>query len=356
MSKHEVKVVKIESIQPHPNADALELTNIWGYQCVIRKGAHKVGDLMAYIEPDYKINITRNEFKFLDDGKGKEWQRITMRRFRGEQSYGLLIPAPVGSVEGDNVMEYLGVERWEPPLQKEHAMSAGIQDVGPDIPVPYYDLENWKKYKYLIPEGEQVLYFEKVHGTNSRFVFHEGKMYAGSRTTWKKKPGEFVKTISWIDAATNTEQTKDIVAPENTWWSCLQQNPWIEAWCRNHPSMVLFGEVYGPNIQGKDFSYGKRSGEYGFAAFDILDRGRWVNNIEMFDNPAYTLGLQETVRLLYRGQHVEDYLIKLAEQSSWYLNQEVREGIVIKLMEERNDPRHGRVTLKHVSDRYLTHK
>jgi hypothetical protein len=118
-------------------------------------------------------------------------------------------------------MEYLGVERWEPPLQKEHAMSAGIQDVGPDIPVPYYDLENWKKYKYLIPEGEQVLYFEKVHGTNSRFVFHEGKMYAGSRTTWKKKPGEFVKTISWVDAATNTEQTKEIIAPENTWWFYL---------------------------------------------------------------------------------------------------------------------------------------
>jgi len=53
MSTHEVKIVRIESINPHPNADSLELTNIWGYQCVIRKGAHKVGDLMAYIEPDY---------------------------------------------------------------------------------------------------------------------------------------------------------------------------------------------------------------------------------------------------------------------------------------------------------------
>jgi RNA ligase (TIGR02306 family) len=254
MSKHEVRIVRISDILPHENADTLEIYPIWGYSCIGKKDQFKIGELAAFIEPDYVIDTTRPEFRFLSNGKSSK-QRITIRKFRGIVSYGLLIPAPVGSVEGDNVMEYLGVERWEPPLQKEHAMSAGIQDIGPDIPVPVYDLENWKKYKYLIPEGEQVLYFEKVHGCNSRFVFHEGKMYAGSRTTWKKKPGEFVKTISWVDAATNTEQTKDIIAPENTWWSCLQQNPWIEAWCRNHPSMVLFGEIYGPNIQGKDFSY-----------------------------------------------------------------------------------------------------
>ena len=57
MSTHEVKVIRIESILPHPNADALELTNVWGYQCVIRKGAHNVGDLMAYIEPDYMTKM-----------------------------------------------------------------------------------------------------------------------------------------------------------------------------------------------------------------------------------------------------------------------------------------------------------
>ena len=164
MSTHEVKVIRIESILPHPNADALELTNVWGYQCVIRKGAHKVGQLMAYVEPDYKVNITRNEFRFLDDGKGKEWQRITMRRFRGEPSYGLLIPAPEGSVEGDNVMELLGVERYEPPAPKGSGMASGVQAKGPDITVPHYDLENFRKFHKLFNEDERVILTEKVHG------------------------------------------------------------------------------------------------------------------------------------------------------------------------------------------------
>lgn len=57
MSKHEIKVIRIESIHPHPDADSLELTNVWDYQCVIRKGAHKVGDLMAFVEPDYMTKM-----------------------------------------------------------------------------------------------------------------------------------------------------------------------------------------------------------------------------------------------------------------------------------------------------------
>jgi len=353
MSTHEVKVVRIESIHSHPNADSLELTNIWGYQCVIRKGAHKVGDLMAYIEPDYKINITRNEFRFLDDGKGKEWQRITMRRFRGEPSYGLLIPAPQGSVEGDNVIELLGVERYEPPAPKGSGMPSGIQVSGPNIPVPHYDLENFKKYHTLFNEGENVILTEKVHGTNARYVFHNGEMYCGSRTTWKMKPGTHVKDVTWTDE-NGIEVIKIITAPECVWWTVLNQNPWIEEWCKNHPDVVLYGEVYGPNVQGGNFHYGKNQGKYGFAVFDVLDHGRWIDNAELFDNPVYASGLHETVKVLYRGPLDSGLLAKLAEEDSAYPNQKIREGIVVKLDRgERYDPRHGRVALKYVSDQYL---
>lgn len=356
MSTHEVKVVKLESILPHPNADSLQLTNVWGYQCVIRKDAHKVGDLMAYIEPDYKVNISRNEFRFLDDGKGKEWQRITMRRFRGEPSYGLLIPAPEGSVEGDNVMELLGVERYEPPAPKGSGMLTGIQAKGPDIPVPHYDLENFKKLHKLFNEGENVILTEKVHGTNARYVFHNGEMFCGSRTTWKMKPRTQVKDVTWTDE-NGVEVVKTITAPECVWWTALDQNPWIEEWCKNHPDMVIYGEVYGPSIQGSNFHYGKSQGQYGFAAFDVLDHGRWVDNAELFDNPAYADGLLETVPVLYRGPLNVAALEKLAEEPSCYKNQKIREGVVVKLEHnERFDSRHGRVALKYVSDRYLTMK
>jgi RNA ligase (TIGR02306 family) len=164
MSKHEVKVVKIETVLPHNNSDNLELVQIWGYQVVVKRNQFPLGSLAAYIESDYKVNITRNEFRFLDDGKGKEWQRITMRKFRGEPSYGLLIPAPQGSVEGDNVMELLGVERYEPQAPKGAGMHSGIQAKGPDLNVPTYDLENFRKFHRMFHEGEQVIFTEKVHG------------------------------------------------------------------------------------------------------------------------------------------------------------------------------------------------
>jgi len=356
MSKHEVKVIRIEEILPHTNSDNLELTNVWGYQCVIRKGSHKVGDLMVFVEPDYKVNITRNEFRFLDDGKAKEWQRITMRRFRGEPSYGLLIPAPQGSVEGDNVMELLGVERWEPTPQKGSGMLSGLQAKGPDIHVPVYDLENFRKFHLMFQEGERVIFTEKIHGTNARYLFDGETMHCGSRTTWKMKPGTFVKDVAWTDE-NGAEITKTITAPECVWWTALAQNPWIEEWCKNHPGMALYGEVYGPNVQGVQFTYGKQQGQYGFAAFDVLSSGRWVDNKELLDNPVYYDGLLETVPVLYRGPLDRFLLETIAEDDSIYPGQKVREGVVIKLEDgERFDPKHGRVALKFVSDRYLCMK
>lgn len=357
MSTHEVKVIRVEQLLPHPNGDNLQIIQVWGYQCIVRKGVHQIGDLLAYIESDYTVPLDRNEFKFLDDGKGKTRQRITMRRFRGEPSYGLLIPAPAGSQEGDNVMELLGVERYEPPMSGHGfgptGFKSGLQATGPDLPAPVYDLENFKKYHRLFNENERVIISEKIHGCSSRYVFDGENMHCGSRTTWKMKPGTFIKDVNIVDEA-GVEVTKTLNAPENAWWNALEQNPWIESWCRAHPEMVLYGEIYSPHIQGKQFSYGKNDGEYGFAVFDILDHGRWVDNGELFDNPVYNSGLEETVKVLYRGPLDRAMLEKMAEEDSAYPNQKIREGCVVKLeFGERRDIRLGRVALKFVSDRYL---
>lgn len=359
MSKHEVKVVKVENIRVHPNADSLEITDVWGYQCVVGKGKHKVGDLLAFIEPDYTVPLNRAEFAFLDKGKGKLRERITMRKFRGEPSYGLLIQAPAGSQEGDDVMSLLDVERYEPPMGGSGkggptGFMSGLCETGPEFPVPVYDLENFKKYHKLFEEGEEVILTEKVHGTNGRFVFAEGKMFCGSRTTWKKAPGVSLGVKTYKNEETGEEITREMFTPDSAWWAALKQNPWIEAWCRAHEGVVLYGEVYGPNVQGAQFHYGKNQGEYGFAVFDILDHGRWVDNTRLFDDPAYTDGLVETVKLLYRGPLDKTIVFSLSELDSIYPNQLVREGVVIKPVQERRDMLLGRIALKNVSDRYLS--
>ena len=41
MSKHETKVIRIEEILPHPNADRLALILVGGFQVVVRKDQFK---------------------------------------------------------------------------------------------------------------------------------------------------------------------------------------------------------------------------------------------------------------------------------------------------------------------------
>lgn len=170
MSTHEVKVVKIQNIDKHTNADSLVLTNIWGYTCIVGKDQFNLGDLAAYIEPDYLVPLDRPEFEFLKKPESnKTHERITIRRFRGIYSEGLLIPAPKGSKEGDNVMELLGVQRYEPQMFPASSKGGGSlgsahAETGPEFKVPEYDLENLKKNKDVLVDGEEVIYTCKLHG------------------------------------------------------------------------------------------------------------------------------------------------------------------------------------------------
>ena len=94
-----------------------------------------------------------------------------------------------------------------------------------------------------------------------------------------------------------------------------------------------------------------------FAAFDILDHDRWLNYDEARDLTKDTPGF-EWVRLAYRGTFNKELLLAEAEKNSlWYKCQDqLREGIVIKTVIERTDPKLGRVQLKMVSNRYHLRK
>ena len=55
MSTLIVEVCKIEKVLPHDNADALELCQIKGWQCVIPKGRYSADDLVTYVPIDAVI-------------------------------------------------------------------------------------------------------------------------------------------------------------------------------------------------------------------------------------------------------------------------------------------------------------
>ena len=52
MSEITVTVERIEAIEPHPNADKLEIAKVAGTQTLIVKGQFRAGDRCVYFPPD----------------------------------------------------------------------------------------------------------------------------------------------------------------------------------------------------------------------------------------------------------------------------------------------------------------
>lgn len=319
MSEFHVEVVRIGPVLKHENADALEITQVHGgYPCIMKSGSFREGDLAVYVPVDALVQTARPEFAFLGP---RPLERIKAKRLRGVFSMGLLVPAPPGATEGDDVREVLGVEKWEPAIDLGTAALAEPPPEGP--PIPVYDLEGLRKLKHLLVEGEEVVITEKIHGCNARF-FHDGtRLWAGSRTNWKREEGDAL----WWPVARALE-------------SKLQK---IDR------SYVVYGEVFG---QVQDLKYDQKAAA--FRAFDIYDRdeGRYLD--EGVFRAVCAWAFIDTVPELYRGPWSES-LMSLAEGEST-LAAHVREGFVVRPVAERRDPRHGRVVLKMVGEGYLTRK
>lgn len=386
---HEVNVIRVGEILPHPNADKLEITMVGGYQVVIGKGNFKAGDLAVYVQPDSVVPQTE-PFKFIwqdhvgiDGVVPAKRRRITVKRLRKEYSEGLLMPVGDFAIdfikendviigagiptfkgvyvhdlnavtgyeattvsEGDDVAAMLEIEHYVPEfdvesssaetaarpkrkyprslkgwfyflLRKIGLRNAGgrsyAQEVSFDFPV--YDvnaLKNAKRGKFI--DGELVQITEKIHGSNGRFAFVDDKFYVGSHEQWK------------MDGA-------------NVWWNVARQFPEIEAFCRQYPGLVLYGEV-GPTQKG--FRYGADEGKTFFFAFDVYDptKGEWYW-------PSNLSASVNTAPVLYAGPYSLDVVKQFVDGPSTVPGaKNIREGIVISSATRR-------LKLKVVSNAYL---
>ena len=136
-------------IEPHPNADRLELAAVGGFRCVVGKASFTDGDLAAYIPegavcPDWLITELGLEGRLA----GSKKNRVKAVKLRGTLSQGLVYPVRDGMVrgravaEGDEVTELLELVKYEPPIPV--AMQGEVRAVhGATL---RYDIENVKKH------------------------------------------------------------------------------------------------------------------------------------------------------------------------------------------------------------------
>jgi len=118
-------IKKIKKILPHPNADALEIAIIEGWQCVVKKEQFKTNDLVVYIAIDTVLDSKPSWASFLEQ---RNW-RVRLIKLRGELSYGLILPISVlpenTIVELDaDVSSLLGVIKYQKP-ESNHGKNSG---------------------------------------------------------------------------------------------------------------------------------------------------------------------------------------------------------------------------------------
>lgn len=337
MSEFSVEVVEVRSVSHHPNADALDVATIQGkaLQTIVKRGQYGAGDVAIYVPYDSMVPDDVADAWGVSGYLSKG--RVRAVRLRGEMSYGFLVDVPVEmSVSvGDDLSDYFGVTKYEPPPQFI------VGENAPDFPFfhKYTSIENFRRYPDVFSVGEEVVATEKIHGTNSRVGVTFDMDIPGERMhlcgshNMRKKTGvngiyEMPLNVPSVAEFLNTTE--------------LSSGP-----------VIVFGEIFGWKVQ--DLHYGREQTEpWSFSAFDISVNGTYLGYDE-FAATCDAFGI-ERVPELYRGPFDATMLMELSSGDTVVGGSHMREGIVVRPVHERMDSRIGRVVLKIISDDYITRK
>jgi len=334
MSSLFVKVVAIDEIKPHENADSLELAIVGGWQVIVKKGQFSSGDIAVHVPPDAVIPLEVSDRWGVTQYLSK--QKVKAVRLRGEMSYGFLVENETGAALDDDLKEYYGIIKWEPPIE----ITGGDQEKQHPLFHIYTGIERYNNFANVLRVGEEVVATEKLHGTNSRIAMvidnDERVIMVGSHRTAKKMGQNCLYELPYH---LYTERFDHLF---NT---LMNNDPAVQA-------VIVFGEIYGFKVQ--DLQYGCTDKSY--AAYDITVNGEYL------DHDYVVRLLQEAgipiVPIVYQGPFNTQLFqtISMGDTTLMNENAHVREGIVIKPLVERTDPKLGRVILKMINPDYETRK
>ena len=342
---------KIDAIKPIEGADAIELAVLGGWQTVIKKGEYQVGDLAVYLEIDSWVPTELAPF--LSKGKeprefnGVKGERLRTMKLRGALSQGLLLKGiicPTGLMvkqhdsvmqhifqEGDDVTEFLGIQKWERPVPAQ--LAGQVRGNFPTL-IPKTDQERAQNLvKEIIAANEAGTKFEiteKLEGSSMTCYLIDGEFGVCSRNLDLKRDEN---NSFWATAIAEDIEAKMRAVSE----SAVNWN------------FAIQGELIGPGIQGN--IYGMTTCEFRvFDVYDITD-GEYLFPFNR-RNLIERMGLKHVPIIahdasLYDTLGITDIpgLLKFAEGKSALFDTQ-REGVVFKEV-------NGGMTFKTISNAYL---
>jgi RNA ligase (TIGR02306 family) len=341
------RVVPIDAVEKHPNADSLDICTVGGWKVVTKLGEYQAGDLAVYCEVD--SFLPHELAPFLSKGNeprefnGVKGERLRTVRLRKQLSQGLLLPMSVLSdyANGDDgdgntvwydpcdfynvdedVTEILGIQKWEPPVP---TCLTGMMRGNFPSAVPKTDQERVQNLVAEVAEavvaGHRFEVTEKLEGSScTMFLDCDADFHVCSR---------------------NLDLKED---DTNSFWRAAKMYA-VESKMRSAGlrEYAIQGELIGNKLNGNIY----RLNEIDFYVYDVYDtntgryllpaeRRQLVHDLELKHVPvldaAATLGT------------VQELLDRADGQSKLYPT--LREGIVFKQID-------GSMTFKAISNQYL---
>ena len=348
-----LRVVVIDEIVEHPNADALELAIVGGWQVCVKKGEFKAGDMAIYAEVDAMLPLDHPTFSFLEGRNqytidGVQYSRVKTIKLRKELSQGILFPLnSTNHIEGEDLTGQFKVIKYEAVPERVPGTQLGSMKKNRSFPafVRKTDQERvqniTRAYNAAVATGEEFEVSVKLDGSSFTAYIKGDQFGVCSRNIElqldpeKWSIGRQIKEYFVQVKRHGFKYAKWVkgVEPEaNSFTALFNELNMKEklAQAREYLSgdLAIQGEMVGPSIQG-NFEGVDKNRLFVYSVFDI-DRQEYILP-ETAQSIVKRIGLDYVPVLHHRMKLPETVaeVLKLADGPS-ALGGKYREGIVMK--------------------------
>lgn len=357
----------VEHIEPHNNADSLELATVLGWQIVTRIGEAKIGELIVYCEID---SVLPNEewlppaVKDRVAKSNRDTFRLKTIKLRGEYSQGLIVPLvvdmPFDTTKitkedvGKDVTSELGIVKYEPPaLSGAYAM----YQTNSRNPFPTHILDKTDETRVQsVPKLFKLLQHKpyyatvKCDGTSVTFFIGLPSLFETDSGDESEIQTDPMKTSMLEPELIVCSRNQIRHKPQNLkvcpyWYIAQKYN--LEEKLNKVPHIAIQGEICGPNVQ-KNLLGLKDLELFVFNVVDLREpKGRKLPYNEMMAMCKYlelkTAPIEETGDS-FEYESIKDVLG--AAEGKYPKSKRQREGLVFRSKDQR-------ISFKAINNRYL---
>lgn len=348
-------VEKVVALDPIPKADFVETATILGWQCVVAKGIHKVGDLVVFIEVD---SIVPNH-EIFDFMAPRKW-RVRTIKLRKQISQGLVIPLEELDrfkqdyshkvLEGDDVTDVIGIIKYDPQAKKENKLRA-IENRNPIVEylmsfqwfrtiraeMGFGRLRNFPTFItktdetriqnlphiFRIWENEEMFGAEKLDGQSATYAIYKDEKY--KLWNWLKRSTDF------IVCSRNLRLHKE---NKSTWWRIARQLDIENKLRKIGKNIAIQGEIIGESVQDNKYKI-KGLDFYIFNVYDIDEQKKYnlFEKQDFCEIHGFKIIPHRHTLTLNQDMTVKD-MVELSKGKSTINPKIMREGIVLRSFDE----------------------